>query len=204
MKKILFLALFLLPSIALALTFGEPVYNGNGCPPGSNSFVLSPDNTSLSILTGQFALDVTHGTAWRHCELVIPVSVTRPGFVKADFRGFHSLPDNALHETLVTHRPLGGPGQVNAQNYFRVGSEIDNFFHAHLFNISFASQTAIRLIVSTLLSNPSTSESMSLSMDSIDLTVEKPTFFPSTSCNSAIGFRLSAVIAAIMSISALL
>ncbi len=204
MKNILYPALFWVPSIALALTFGEPVYNGIGCPPGSNSFVLSPDNTSLSILTGKFALDLTNETAWNHCELIIPVSVSSPGVVKADFRGFHSLPENALHQTLITHRPIGGPGQTNLQNYLRIGSETDNFFHSHLFNISFASQTALKLIVGTLISNPSTAESASLSLDSIDLTVDKYTFAPTIACNSASGLQVSAVIAAIIGIMSML
>ena len=59
MKKILsLLALFALLGTTNAhaddIQLGEPGYGGNGCPAGSASAILSPDNKALTILFDEF------------------------------------------------------------------------------------------------------------------------------------------------------
>jgi hypothetical protein len=83
------------------IQLGQPAYGGNGCPAGSASAVLSPDNKSLSILFDQFIVEAGRAngsTARKTCNVAIPVHVPQ-GFslsiINVDYRGYVSLPAGA-------------------------------------------------------------------------------------------------------------
>lgn len=83
------------------IQLGQPAYGGNGCPAGSASAVLSPDNKSLSILFDQFIVEAggANGTMNRKsCNIAIPVHVPQGyslSIIAVDYRGYVSLPDQA-------------------------------------------------------------------------------------------------------------
>ncbi len=83
------------------IQLGQPAYGGNGCPAGSASAVLSPDNKSLSILFDQFIVEAGGANATvarKSCNIAIPVHVPQGyslSIIAVDYRGYVSLPDRA-------------------------------------------------------------------------------------------------------------
>lgn len=101
-KSLLVLAALLswsVQSAADTLRLGNPSYGGNGCPAGSASVVISPDQQSLSVLFDSFIAEAGNTTGRRvdrkSCNLAIPVSVPQ-GYsltvIGIDYRGFNAVP----------------------------------------------------------------------------------------------------------------
>lgn len=94
------------------IRLGNPGYGGTGCPAGSASATLSPDQTALSIIFDQFVVEaggITGKTIDRkNCSVAIPVHVPQ-GFsisiFKVDYRGFNAV-------------PAGGMSVFNAEYFF--------------------------------------------------------------------------------------
>ncbi|MBF0300363.1 MAG: DUF4360 domain-containing protein [Oligoflexia bacterium] len=85
------------------ISLGEPTYSGSGCPTGSLSTVLAPDNKSLSVLFDQFSVTAGVGSAValerKECALSIPVHVPNGYSVsvyKLDYRGHAEIPLNGI------------------------------------------------------------------------------------------------------------
>lgn len=101
-KTLLSAALLSLSAVAFAqndIALGEPGYGGNGCPAGSASVTLSPDQKSLSLIFDQFITEAGPSVGKqidrKSCNIAIPVHVPS-GFsisvIAVDYRGFVSLP----------------------------------------------------------------------------------------------------------------
>jgi hypothetical protein len=81
------------------ISLGEPGYGGSGCPEGTASTTLSPDNKSLSILFDEYIVEAGEYAgkriARKSCNIAVPVHVPQ-GFsialINVDYRGFNSLP----------------------------------------------------------------------------------------------------------------
>lgn len=119
----LFSSIFLLGAVLLSVTqanaeglrLGLPAAAGTGCPAGSVSANLSPDEQELSILFDSFTVEAGGMTGKRldrkNCALSIPVYVPQGysiSIFKVDYRGFNSI-------------PVGGMNRINAE-YFFAGS----------------------------------------------------------------------------------
>lgn len=84
------------------IQLGEPGYGGSGCPAGSASVTLSPDNSALSIIFDDYMVEAGgpggKRIARKNCSIAIPVHVPQ-GFsvsiIEADYRGYVSLPRRA-------------------------------------------------------------------------------------------------------------
>jgi len=81
------------------ISLGEPGYGGTGCPDGTVSVTLSPDQKSLSLLFDQYQVEVGGETGKsfdrKSCNIAIPVFVPQGlsvSILKIDFRGFNHLP----------------------------------------------------------------------------------------------------------------
>lgn len=100
---------------AAGLRIGVPGYGGTGCPGGSASVVVSPDETALSVLFDSYVAEAGRPTGRtidrKSCNLTIPVHVPQ-GYSVAifhvDYRGFNAV-------------PAGGQSRFNAE-YFWAGS----------------------------------------------------------------------------------
>ena len=114
-----FTSVILAGGIALAgpsgVTLGDPAVAGSGCPAGSVDYVLSPDQTSLSILFDDFITEADAGGRDRkNCDVAIPVKVPS-GFsvsvIDMDYRGYAYLPrrSNALFSTEYFFAGRRGP-----------------------------------------------------------------------------------------------
>ncbi len=94
------------------IQLGVPGYGGNGCPAGTASVTISPDQKSLSILFDQYLVEAGSSTGKsldrKSCNLAIPVKVPQGYSIsvfQVDYRGFVAV-------------PFGGRGQFNAEYFF--------------------------------------------------------------------------------------
>jgi hypothetical protein len=98
------------------LRLGEPGYGGTGCPAGSASVTVSPDQQALSILFDNYVTEAGGATGRqvdrKSCNITVPVYVPQGYSVavfQVDYRGFNAL-------------PAGGRSRFNAE-YFWAGSQ---------------------------------------------------------------------------------
>ncbi|MBF0207986.1 MAG: DUF4360 domain-containing protein, partial [Oligoflexia bacterium] len=98
-----------------ALRLGTPGYGGNGCPAGTASVTIAPDQESLSIIFDQYISQAggpTHLSLDRKsCNVSIPIFVPNGytiSIFKIDYRGYVNI-------------PRGGEGRFNVE-YFFAGS----------------------------------------------------------------------------------
>lgn len=89
-------------SHAQSLKLGDAAYGGTGCPAGSASVTVSPDQSALSILFDSYATEAggTTGKAIdrKSCNISIPVAVPNGYSVavfQVDYRGFTAVPRGA-------------------------------------------------------------------------------------------------------------
>lgn len=112
------------------LSLGYPGYGGNGCPAGSASVTLSPDQQSLSILFDQYIVEAGNGRRLdrKSCNIAIPIRVPQGYSVsifQVDYRGFNDLPVGARSTFNVEYFFAGGRG-VRQSTVFR-GPESDEY-----------------------------------------------------------------------------
>ena len=107
------------------LRLGEASYGGSGCPAGTASVTVSPDDQALSVLFDQFIAEAGNTTGRRvdrkACNLTIPVHVPQ-GFsvavIQTDYRGFNLIPS------------YGGMSRLNTE-YFWAGVRGPVFSHVY-------------------------------------------------------------------------
>lgn len=92
-----------------------PSYGGTGCPIGTASVSLSPDQKAVSILFDQYAIEAGGSTGRsldrKSCNLSIPVQIPQGysiSIFQIDYRGFNSL-------------PWGARSQFNVEYFFNYG-----------------------------------------------------------------------------------
>jgi hypothetical protein len=92
-------ALLAIATQAAEIRLGSPAYGGNGCPAGTASVTVSPDQSAVSILFDQFVAEAGATTGRRvdrkSCNLSIPVEVPQGYSValfQVDYRGYNAVP----------------------------------------------------------------------------------------------------------------
>lgn len=85
--------------LARGMRLGTPEYGGTGCPAGTASVSLSPDEDAISVLFDQFTVEAGSSTGRRidrkACLLSVPVQVPQGysiGVIQTDYRGFNVIP----------------------------------------------------------------------------------------------------------------
>ncbi len=119
------------PILADQITLGEPGYGGSGCPSGTASVTLSPDNTSLSMIFDEFIVEAGGESGKRlgrkNCSIAIPVHVPQ-GFsvsiIDVDYRGYISIPRRATARFSTEYFFAGQRGPRYVKN-FRGGMDDD-------------------------------------------------------------------------------
>jgi hypothetical protein len=111
-------------AFAQGLILGQPQYGGTGCPAGSASVALSPDQSALSILFDQYVVEAggSRPIDRKNCNIAIPVKV--PGgyslsVFAIDYRGFTALPRNGRAQLNVEYFLAGGGRGVRTSKTFR-------------------------------------------------------------------------------------
>ncbi len=119
----------LLPGVKL----GEPSYGGTGCPAGSASVSLSPDQDEISILFDSFVAEAggdTRRTVDRKaCELSVPLEIPQ-GYsatvIQTDFRGFNLVSRGGMNRLNTEYFWAGARGP-SYSNMYR-GPQNDDYF----------------------------------------------------------------------------
>lgn len=91
------------------IKLGNPQYGGTGCPAGSASVSLSPEEDTLSILFDSFSASAGNVTGKRvdrkSCNLSIPVRIPQGysvSVIQVDYRGFNFIPAYGAYTRLNT------------------------------------------------------------------------------------------------------
>ncbi len=122
-------AQLLLPGVKL----GEPSYGGTGCPAGSASVSLSPDQDEISILFDNFVAEAggdTRRTVDRKaCELSVPLEIPQ-GYsatvIQTDFRGFNLVSRGGMNRLNTEYFWAGARGP-SYSNMYR-GPQNEDYF----------------------------------------------------------------------------
>lgn len=107
------------------IALGTPGYGGTGCPSGSVSATLSPDNKSLSLIFDEYQVSAggTTGRSFdrRSCNVAIPVFVPEGysvAVVAIDYRGYNRLPNRASSQFNVEYFFAGGRGPAFRRTFY--------------------------------------------------------------------------------------
>ena len=116
------------------IQLGEPGYGGTGCPAGTASTTLSPDNKSLSIIFDDFMVEAGDSVGKRmnrkSCSIAIPVHVPQGmsvSVVDVDYRGYVSVPRGGMARFSAEYFFAGQRGPRFTKN-FRGEFDDDYFF----------------------------------------------------------------------------
>jgi hypothetical protein len=166
-------------SVALAgdVKLGEPAYGGNGCPAGTASATLSPDNTQLSILFDQYVAEAGRSVGKsidrKTCNLAIPVQVPAGlsvSILKVDYRGYVSIPRNSEARFSVEYFFAGSRGPTT-QQIFRGPTDEDYLITDDLVATAWSpcgASTNLR-VNSSMLARSSRGEDVLATVDSTDV-----------------------------------
>lgn len=128
MKTVLAAAAIILTStVAHAddISLGVPGFGGSGCPAGSVSATLSPDQKALSLLFDEYqvAAGGTTGKSFdrKSCNVAIPVHVPNGlsvSVLAVDYRGFNHLPSGGASQFNVEYFFAGGQGPAFRKSFY--------------------------------------------------------------------------------------
>lgn len=119
-------ALLILTAQAQAnqLRLGDPAYGGTGCPAGTASATVSPDQQSLSILFDNYVTEAGFTTGRqvdrKSCNITVPVHVPQGYSVavfQVDYRGFNALPNGARSRFNAEYFWAGSQGPRISRNF---------------------------------------------------------------------------------------
>jgi hypothetical protein len=104
------------------IRLGIPGTGGTGCPAGTVSATLSPDQKTLSLIFDQYVVQAGGYTGQRigrkNCQIALPIHVPQGysfSIIQMDYRGFNALPAGASSQFNVEYflafpgAPVSGP-----------------------------------------------------------------------------------------------
>lgn len=180
LKLSLSIAAALLAQTAMAdgIRLGVPSMGGTGCPEGSASASVSPDQTSLSILFDQFVASAGGNTGKnldrKSCNIAIPVQVPAGmsvSILAVDYRGFNDLPAGAMARMSAEYFFAGSQGPRFVQD-FRGPIAQDFLFNNQMVAVAWSAcgaSTILRVNASTLVQTNRQRQEASSMVDSADV-----------------------------------
>jgi hypothetical protein len=183
LKKLLVLASLSLSatSFAQGLQLGYPSTGGNGCPQGSVSANLSPDNTQLSILFDQFIAEAGPGVGKtldrKSCNISIPITVPNGysvSIIQVDYRGFVGLPSRAANARFSAEYFFAGQRGPLLQRQF-LGAQNSDYLIDNRLAVSTmvwsacGAQTNLRVNASMMVQNTDRRQDAIATVDSADV-----------------------------------
>ena len=119
-------------AFAEGLQLGQPAYGGSGCPAGTASITLSPDESALSILFDSYSVEAGRATNKtvdrKSCNISIPVQVPQGYSVavfQVDYRGYNLLPAGGMMRFDAEYFWAGARGPPQSRVF--TGTMNDNF-----------------------------------------------------------------------------
>jgi hypothetical protein len=117
---------------ASGLRLGVPAYGGTGCPAGSASVSVAPDEKSVSILFDSYVAEAGYTTNRsvdrKSCNITVPVQVPQGYSVsifQVDYRGFNAIPSGATTRFDAEYFWAGSRGPRLTKTFF--GPRNDNY-----------------------------------------------------------------------------
>jgi hypothetical protein len=176
------LSLFALVStsaLADGIRLGHPEYGGTGCPAGSASVALSPDQKAISILFDQYVVEAGGAKAFdrKNCNIAIPVHVPQGYSVAVmaiDYRGFVGLPSGARANLNVNYFLAGQGRGINTRKDF-FGSTSSNYLKSDRLGLESivwsgcGADTILRANTSMMVQSNSRREQAMATVDSADI-----------------------------------
>lgn len=184
MKALLVLGTLLAAQMSLAqllpgIRLGQPDYGGTGCPAGTASAVLSPDQNEISIMFDQFVAEAggdTRRTVDRKaCDLGIPIHVPQGyslAVIQTDFRGYNLVSRGGMNRLNTEYFWANQRGPVYS-NVFR-GPQNDDYFTSNGVMVEGVVWTPCGLstnlrIRATIMTQTSRNEQSMMTVDSADV-----------------------------------
>lgn len=160
------------------LKLGEPGYGGSGCPAGSASVTLAPDQKSLSILFDQYIVEAGEDKALdrKSCNIAIPVTVPQGysiAILEFDYRGYISVPRGAQARLTAEYFFAGAQGPRLSTTFSNTDRDylVNHTLEAHALVWSdCGAETNLRVNSSMLARSNSRRDPVLATVDSVDLT----------------------------------
>jgi hypothetical protein len=106
------------------LRLGTPGYGGTGCPAGSASVTVSPDQKAVSFLFDSYLVEAGRPTGRqidrKSCNLTVPVHVPQGYSIAVfhvDYRGFNALPGGAMSRFNAEYFWAGARGPTMTRDF---------------------------------------------------------------------------------------
>lgn len=172
-------AISAVPALADDIRLGTPEYGGTGCPAGSASVALSPDQKAISILFDQYVVEAGGAKSFdrKNCNIAIPVHVPQGYSVSVlaiDYRGFTQLPAGSRANLNVNYFLAGQGRGVNSSKNFR-GPSSQNYVTSDRLGMEAivwsgcGASTILRANTSMLVQSNSRREQTMATVDSADI-----------------------------------
>lgn len=174
-----FLLCFGATAHANGIQLGEPSYGGTGCPAGSASVSLSPDQKSISLLFDQYVVEAGGSRTMdrKNCNIAVPVRVPQGYSVSVfaiDYRGFVGLPTGARAQLAVDYFLAGQGRGVRSSKVFR-GPDSNDYLTSDRLGLEAivwsgcGADTILRANTSMLVQTNSRREQAMATVDSADI-----------------------------------
>lgn len=167
-------------AMADTMVLGQPAYGGNGCPTGTVSAVLSPDQKSLSVIFDQYTAEAGRSSGKsldrKACNVAIPVHIPQGysvGIFKVDYRGYASIPSGARGNFTTEYFFAGSRGPsvrtpfINTQQDYLISHELQT---QAIVWTPCGADTNLRINSNVLVQTNSRWDDTLLTVDSADIT----------------------------------
>ena len=165
-------------AFADSLQLGQPQYGGTGCPGGSASVALSPDQSAISFLFDQYVVEAGGDKAFdrKNCNIAVPVHVPQGYSVSVfaiDYRGFTGLPSGARAQLSVDYFLAGSRGIRTSKTFYGPSSsdylKSDNLGMEALVWTPCGANTILRANTTMLVQSNSRRQQAMATVDSADI-----------------------------------
>lgn len=172
-------ALISTSALADGIRLGNAEYGGTGCPAGSASVALSPDQSAISILFDQYVVEAGGAKAFdrKNCNIAIPVHVPQGysvAVMSIDYRGFVGLPSGARANLNVNYFLAGQGRGINTSKTF-YGASTENYLKSDRLGLesvvwsACGADTILRANTSMMVQSNSRRDQAMATVDSADI-----------------------------------
>lgn len=162
------------------LKLGVPSYGGTGCPAGSASVSLSPDEEEVSILFDQYVVEAGRAVGKRldrkSCNISIPVTVPQGysvSIIQVDYRGFNAVPSGGYSRLTAEYFWAGMLGPRISRTFYGPNSNdytvSDQLIASALVWSPCGAQTNLRINSGMMVQTNSRQEDALATVDSVDM-----------------------------------
>jgi len=173
------------PAFSIGEYMGTPSYAGSGCPFGSVSTSMSPDDTAVTVLFDDYIVragGIYANQNYMTCRITIPLYVPHGyqiGIIRTDYRGFNDLPFGAQSQFKVEYFLAGETTRSYTEVYD--GPFLEDFLLQDTVNTQnvvwsrCSYPTNFNIDTKLAVFSNFNNDEASISLDSADVTINDPT-----------------------------